>query len=620
MKKILMSCLLTGGALTSLNNYAQDQLEEVFITGSRTEIPLRQVGTSATIIDSMEIELKGVPTLLDLLRSEAGISGSTAGGLGKVSALRIRGEEGYRTLIMIDGIEVSDPTGTQVGPHVQHLTVSSEIEKIEILRGPQGFIYGADAGGVINIFTRSGEDGLNGKVSAEAGSYNTTNLNGYIAGGNTRVDGFASIANIRSEGFSAFDKSQDPTEDKDGYENTTLHTKLGWNIIENLRAQFVLRNTEATTEFDRCWNSQIGDFGGTTHNCEGYVDQFNSRLSMDYNLDAISVSGAISRTEIERENFADNNRSYFIEGSIEKAEVLSNIRLEETVNLLIGGDLETETSEPEFGNKVARDQLGIFTELQGGFADSFFITAGARYDDNDDFGKHTSMRVSGAYVVETRKNHTLKFRSSYGTGFRAPSLFEVNNNNTSEELPELTEEHSKGYDLGIEFYTKNNANIILGYFDQTITDAITYNTSIGVWGGYDQEVGDSKSKGIELSAEYPVVENVILRLNYTYNDTETPEGNQRIRRPKNSGNLGIQWNTQKTQLLLSYRVSQDAIDYPGDIELEDYSTVNVSFEYKVLDNLDLFARIENILNEEYQEVTGYNTSDTAAYAGVRFQF
>src|SRR5688572_25919608 len=161
--------LAVASALVAAPLAAQEKLQQVVVIASRVETSLREVGASVSVIDRKEIELRGYPTVAQLLRTQAGITATNTGGAGKQTALRIRGEDGYRTLIMIDGVEVSDPTGTQVMAQVENLTTGSEIERIEILRGPQGFIYGADAGGVVQIFTRKTESGMQGQVGLEGG-------------------------------------------------------------------------------------------------------------------------------------------------------------------------------------------------------------------------------------------------------------------------------------------------------------------------------------------------------------------------------------------------------------------------------------------------------------------
>ena len=152
-----------------------NNLEEIIITSSRVPMPLRQVGTSVSVVTSPEIQQRGFSSLYEILRSQPAIGVSNSGGAGKPTALRIRGEEGFRTQVLLDGINISDASGTQIGPNLEHL-MSAGINRVEILRGPQGLMYGADAGGIVNITTAAPSEGLTGELSAEGGRYGTQQL------------------------------------------------------------------------------------------------------------------------------------------------------------------------------------------------------------------------------------------------------------------------------------------------------------------------------------------------------------------------------------------------------------------------------------------------------------
>ena len=162
-------------------------LEEVIVTSSRVPMPLRQIGTSVSVITEQEIQQRGFNSLYDILRSQPSVGVSNAGGAGKVTSVRIRGEEGYRTLVLLDGIDISDTSAPQVSPRMDQL-LSSGIQRVEILRGPQGLMYGADAGGVVNISTIAPQEGLTGDLSAEGGRYGSQQFAGNLGGGNGTVD------------------------------------------------------------------------------------------------------------------------------------------------------------------------------------------------------------------------------------------------------------------------------------------------------------------------------------------------------------------------------------------------------------------------------------------------
>jgi vitamin B12 transporter len=610
--------------------FANSAMEEMIVSSSRIEMPLRQIGTSVSVINGEEIQLRGYNSLADVLRTQPGIAVSNSGGLGKNTSLRIRGEEGFRTLMMIDGVDISDPSGPQVGPRLENFIASNDIEKVEVLRGSQGFIYGADAGGVINVFTKTGEGELGGSVGLEAGRYGTQQIDANVSAGNDSGDFFIAVTDLESDGFNAR-SSDNISPDDDGAENTTIHAKLGWNATEDLRVQLVVRDIDAEAEFDNC-------FGGaplfnSNNDCTSETKQTTAKLSGTYDIGSFSHYLGYAETDITRDNFSDGAFSNGSEGEINRAEYMGTYRLNDTTTVVAGVDLEEEIVSSNFGLDVDREQLGVYVEFNGEIASNWFVSAGIRNDDNDDFGSYTSGRLSSAYVMDFDDGSSIKYRASYGTGFRAPSLFEIDYNSTGTGVTNnLSEETSSGYDLGVEYYAANGLRLELVYFNQEVEDAIEYQylgdpvTFAAIIDGYVQLEGTSESEGIELALEYPITKDVAILGNLTHNETEDPNGDTRIRRPELVGNIGLKVSAldKDLNIIVNYRVSRDAVDRDfstgGTINLDDYAVFDVSANYIINEMITVFGRVENALDEDYQEVTGFNTAGSAAYAGVRFNF
>tara|TARA_B110000977_G_scaffold170542_1_gene221349 strand:+ start:935 stop:2833 length:1899 start_codon:yes stop_codon:yes gene_type:complete len=632
MKKPLNKFIAAATAVScSTVVFANSALEEVIVSASRIEIPLRQIGTSVSVISGEEIQLRGYNSLTDVLSTQPGIAASNAGGLGKTTSLRIRGEEGYRTLMMIDGVDISDPSGTQVGPRLESFIASNDIEKVEILRGSQGFIYGADAGGVINIFTKTGEGELGGSVGLEAGRYGTQQIDASVSAGNDSGDFFIAVTDLESDGFNSR-LSDNISPDVDGAENTTIHAKLDWNATEDLRIQLVVRDIDAEAEFDNC-------FGGaplfnSTNDCTSETKQTTAKLAGTYDIGDFSHHLAYAETDITRDNFSDGAFSNGSEGEIDRAEYMASYRFSDTTTVVAGVDLEEEIVSSNFGLDADREQLGVYVEFNGEIASNWFFSAGVRNDDNDDFGNYTSGRLSSAYVMDFDDGSSIKYRASYGTGFRAPSLYEVDYNALSGTgvASDLAEETSSGYDLGVEYYAANGLRLELVYFNQEVEDAIEYQylgdpiTFATIIDGYVQLDGASQSEGVELVLEYPITEDVAILGNLTHNETEDPNGDTRIRRPELVGNIGLKVSAldKDLNIIVNYRVARDAVDRDfstgGTINLDDYAVFDISANYIINEMITVFGRVENALDEDYQEITDFNTAGSAAYAGVRFNF
>jgi vitamin B12 transporter len=615
----LRSLAAAGAALAASSGAAQQAPpEEIVVTSSIIAQPRRQIGTALSVIDFDDIELRGYSDLADVLRTQAGIGVSNSGGPGKPTAVRIRGEEHFRTLLVIDGVKALDPSAPQVAPSFDSLLTTSDLERIEILRGPQGFIYGADAGGVVNVITKRGADALGGQLGLEYGDYSTRKLDGALSGGSGGGDYYFSVLDYETDGFNA--RTADTVlRDDDGAQNTTMHAKLGWNVAETLRLQLVARDIEAQAAYDGCFS--LATFA-IVHACSTTTDQQIYKLSAEHATGGFSNTFGLSTIDVVRDDFTESARSFGSDGEIKRVEYTGSYKASAATTFVYGLDFHDEKLIDDDGPS-SRDQKGYYLEYQGAVGDTFFLSLGARYDDNDAFGSHTSSRLSLAYVQDLGGGSSFKYRASVGTGFRAPSLYELAYNTGPFAFPPaaglaLTEESSQGYDVGIE-YDAANVHFEVTYFEQDIEDEIFFDL-VG-FSGYLQSTGTSTSKGVEVAADIPLGEYWALVANWTSNDAVDAVGQPRLRRPETLGNVGLQYHAPEERLdfILNYRVARDSIDVDG-VALDDYEVYDLSLTYALSDGFELFGRVQNATDEVYQEVVGYNTAERSVYGGVRLRF
>ncbi|MCB1846149.1 MAG: TonB-dependent receptor [Halieaceae bacterium] len=618
MNRLLPGAVLAlAGTSTCLTTLADNMLEEIVVTSTGVEMPLRQVGTSISVIDQEEIERLGFISLYDVLRTQPGVSVTNTGGAGSATSLRIRGEEGYRTLVLLDGIDISDTSGPQVSPRFGQL-LSSGVQRVEILRGPQGLMYGGDAGGVVNVTTIAPSDGFGGEVSAEGGRYGAQQLSGNVGGGNDTVDFNLSGADYSNDGFNA--RSTDTVvRDDDGYDNSTVNARIGYQATQALRFTLVGRDVDGNNRYDDCYTVDTFE---PTDRCRDKYEQQAWRLAGDYRAGRFEHQLAYTGNDTDRKFFSDGQTGFRARGTLERIGYLGNFRYSDDLRLVYGAERQQESMD-DGSTDASRDQYGYYFEYQGGFSDRLFVTAGTRFDDNDDFGTHTSYRLSSAYLIPLAGGE-LKLKGTYGTGFRAPSLYEVAYNSGSFAYPPasettLREEQSKGYDLGLSWGADSGLYLEAVYFDQKIEDEIYFD--LANYSGYLQRDGTTDSNGVELSVAWPIVASLSLTANYTFNNTETAAGQSRPYRPEHLANLGLSWRTLADTLVLgaAWRLSQDAEDVDGS-QLDDYQLLELSASYQLLPSLQLFGRLENALDEDYQEVPTYNTSGAAGYAGVKYTF
>jgi len=616
------------GIAFAQQNAAQSRPEEIIVTSSQLPTPRRQLGTAVDVLDGPSIELKGDDSLTDILRTQTGIAVSNNGGSGKSTTLRIRGEEGYRTLLIVDGLRMVDVAATQVTPDFSTLLTTSDLERVEILRGPQGFMYGADAGGVVNLITGRGKDGLSGRVDLEAGEFDTRKLDASVSGSGTQGDYYVSATDFKTDGFNAT-TADNVLRDKDGADNTTVHAKFGFTPTENLRLQLVARDVNASSLYDGCFDPNTF---ATRHDCSNTTKQKAYRLSADHKSGRLSNSFGYSNVDIDRNDYTGDALSFGTKGSISRLEYTGSFEASAGTTLVYGLDSEDEEVFSST-QKLTQGQTGYYFEYQGAFGKNLFLTAGARYDDNDDFGTHLSSRVSVAYSQPLSGGSSLKYRASLGNGFRAPSLFEVSyNQRPFGVLPTaaasvLTEETSKGYDLGVEYDSANGMHFEVTYFDQKIEDAIVYGFDSNTFDdGYVKDPGTSPSKGFELAAEVPIGNGWGFLGNWTNNDAKMSDGTPRVRRPKNIGNLGVQRVSANGafRFLANYRLSKDAVDMNFSTgaftDIGDYEVLDVSFSYAFNKTFELYGRVLNATDENYREAVGYNTAGRQIYAGLRLRF
>ncbi len=594
-------------------------LEEIVVTSTRLPTPIREVGTDVSVIGGDEIRLRGYASMADVLRTQPGVAVTDSGGLGKNTTLRIRGEDGYRTLVLIDGVKIADPTTPQAGPSFDHLLATGDLERVEILRGPQGFIYGADAGGVVNVITRQGAGPPSGQLGLETGSYATRRLEGDLAGGGQAGDYFVSATEIASAGFNS-QTADTVLQDRDGYRNRTLHAKLGWNVAPGARLQLVAHSVSARSQFDGCGYPAVYD-------CIGKSRQTTYRVSADVGAGPLSQTLAYSDMEAVSRSYAAGTSTFATDGGLARAEYTGRYRPRDGLAFVFGIDWQRERIRGD-ADAATRDQRAYYVEYQGRVGRHFFVSAGSRMDVNASFGRHASARLTAAYVHALASGVTVKYRASYGTGFRAPSLFELAYDRGPAAFPpaagrDLGAESSAGVDAGLDVVWAGGASMSATWFDQRIEDEIYFDAA--AFSGYLQARGTDRSRGLELAFTLPVSRRWQLLGNFTYDETRDPAGLPRLRRPKDLANLGFRYAApgSKLALLGDYRLARHAVDEVfgrGRVPLDDYGVLDISAALTLRPRLELYVRGENLTDRVYREVVGFNTAGRTLAAGVRLTF
>lgn len=617
MKKTPLS--LCCAALLSSNTAlaesdSDNSLEQISVVSARLAQNINELSASVVVLDEQDITARYQLSLADTLRTVSGINVSNSGGAGKTTALRIRGEESFRTRLYIDGVELTDPTAPQITPVLDDLLLNN-ISRIEILKGPQGLVYGADAGGVVSVTTRHTTENIAGNVTAEVAGFGTRQYAASLNLANETSGIYLAASDFSTDGINA--KTADTSGEEDPYDNTTVHLRANHQFTEALGLQLVLRNSEGETQYDGCYDNVT--FALINH-CVTETEQTSARLSVNYHTESGQHELGYAITEVEKDFFNNGEYGFGNDGEITRLDYHGWYDFGQDT-LSFGVDIKEEQDNIA-GN--SRDNKGYFVEWLSQRVDNLNINVGLRYDDNDTFGSFTSWRAGLNYLLPLQAEQTLRFKATVGTGFRAPGLFEQAYNDGPFAWGEaaglqLSEETSKGFDLGFIHQLSKTTWWSLTWFEQEIEDEIMYDSVS--FQGYLQASGTSQSQGVELEAETALFENGTLWFNYTHMDTEDNAGNQRVRRPEQVANLGYQhsFNQGNTRWSLFAHMEKDAVDI-GNVPLSNYVVWNANLDWDLNDNWHLMAYINNLFDREYVEISGFNTYSRHAGVKLRLSF
>ena len=615
------TALLATPALTT-SAFAQDgtdtatDLDTIIVSGGLTPIEADAYGRSSTILTDDEIEVRGIKTVQDALRAVPGVSVSSAGG--NFTAVRIRGGESSHTLVLIDGVEAAGGDGEYTFSGLD----TANIERIEVLRGPQSVFYGSNASaGVINIITRSGFAGNEYGFSFEVGDQGSTNTSAFVSTRDERGGLSLSISDHRDAGW---DFSGDGGE-RDETQRKTFVLKGDYKVADSLKLGFNFRTAEEKYDFDM---SNFLATDAATYIVDD-VTQFSDRDERTVSLFAehemlggrLVQRLAYELTDNEQGfgGFAPTNTTteaykYRVSYGLDGNAVTDANHL---LNLLLEHESDRSSSNPLF----SRSTDSIALEYRGSFGSGFDVQAGVRFDDNSVFSDTTTWNLGGSYTF----GNGVRVHASAGTGVVNPTYFELYANAFGTVgNPNLRPEESESYDIGVEVpFLAGRGLIDVTYFNEKLKDEITW---VPVGGGvfsYINQAGNSKRQGVEVTGEFAATDAIDLRLFYTYLDAEEPNGAVEVRRPEHELGVGITARAFGGRGSVSADVRYVA-DNTGNrffppftpAKLPDYTVVDLAARYAVTDNVDATFRVENVFDETTSDVWGYEGRGRAFYIGL----
>lgn len=606
----LLVCTVSVLALTVSAAHSEEEaaeseattLEEITVSANRTPTEKSKTGSKVELVSEKEIEDRSFDIVRDHLNFLPGISYTAAGGMGGYSNLYIRGLPGGYIKTLYNGIDISDTTSTEVATHYHHV-LASGVTGIEVLKGSQGTLYGSNAiTGVVDVTTFTNrEDGIHHTLEAEGGSFGTARGRyGFAAiDGDSQIT--ANIAGIHTDGISA----QAGGRERDGYDNVTVDVAGKHQLTDSLSVFGALLHLSATSDFD----------GDSPNDPLSYDRTKMTGARAGFNLDLmdgrLKNTFSVQQFRTERSSYWAGFPTTFI-GERQKFEYQGSFEATDWFLLQYGADHERQSAEVD--DPVGDiDLTGIWTQAIVDPLDNLTVTAGLRHDHHSTFGGYTTGRGTLSYRFEDTGT---RLHSSFGTGFRAPSLYQLYAP-WGMGNPDLGPEKSRSFDAGVEqVFLDGRLKTDVTYFWIEVDSLIDWD---GVANRYYQLSGTTRSQGIEASFLYSATEWLDLGGSYTFTDSQLESGDRRPNVPRHmvvvsaSAKPAERWTVSG-----DVKLAADTVDSAGD--LKDYVLVNARVAYQINDNTEFYVRGENLLDQDYQIVRGYNTPGLAAYAGIKAKF
>lgn len=600
-----------------------------------TGVPLSEIGSAVSVVTGEELRARQIRHAADALRSLPGVTVTQTSSPASVTEVRIRGAESNHTLVMIDGVVANDPTN---GAFDFSDLSTADIDRIEVIRGAQSVIYGSGAiGGAINIVTRSGRGPARVTVSTEGGSFGTRDLALGLSGGSATAWGSLSYHARAADGFNIAPAGRE----RDASSLETFAFRGGVQVTPGLVLDGSLRHTRKSGDRD--------GFGGPPGALATAVDD-PSTFTSNVLLGSLRARWDMAngwlthelKTTYSAARSTDTDLAFpaFPFRSIYESEArtysyLSTLRLPGEPSLLrhsLTGVVEwSEESFTPLGDftdglKRSRDRMAFAAEWRGSIANQLHLVAGARRDDTSAFGDFDTWRTSASWVMGASG---LRPHASAGTGFKAPTFFEQFGSIPAFFIPNpnLTPEETLGWDAGIEWTTWRGRLVLdATYFSADLTNKIARNPA-GFAPTLVNLPGTSTREGIELSARLKVAAGITLGGAYTYLDARNPDGAREIRRPPHAGraDLDAQFLDGRGRFNLAAiyngRMDDIAFRLPAftveTVALDAQWRLTAAIAYKLTPQIEVFGRVENLLDQRIQEVYGFNQPGIAAYTGMR---
>ncbi len=606
--------------LLSNNLFAEEKLEDITITtATKTSQNIKDVTSNVNVITAQEIEERHYTTITEALNSLPGVNFTSNGGLGTTSSVRVRGFDPQKTLVMIDGIRYNDITNSS-GASFAHLMIS-DIESIEVIKGAQSGIWGADAAaGVINIITKGAKKGLNFSASQDFGSFETSNSNMVASYRNDTGYIKASHNIVNSRSFSAqapYGSELNDFED-DGYNNKTTNLKAGFNITPTNKIDVSHTIIDADSNYDN--SVYEGEYPDSVLNRVASANSIatsnnkSTFSSINFNhVDSFNELDVYAKQSKFKRTYPQDFTPLY-EGEVKEYGLKSKIDYLEDSFVVVGGDYKKfehkDTVNKAFTNKALfLTNNNKFEKFLDG---TTIITESLRHDSFNNFDNKTTGKIGVKYTNNTIEG--LSTSLNYGTAYNVPSSFQLYSFYGN---PNMKAENIKSFDATIGY-----KDISITYFKNEIDDIIDYDFATSK---YANVAGTSTLKGYEISYNTTFDDIVALTLGYSKLDATDKDGKDLARRAKESLKFGLDYyGVENLHLGLNgeYIGDRDDTDFAtfAQVSTGNYTVANFVANYEVDKHMSVYGKVDNIADKYYQTVYGYTSSPRAFYAGMKLTY
>jgi vitamin B12 transporter len=606
----------------------------IVVSVSRVETPSSEVASSVTVVTREQIERRQLRTVQEVLQTAPGVTLVRTGGPGSATSVFLRGASSEHALVLLDGIELNDPSAPAGGYDFATLGTAG-IERLEVLRGPQSTIHGSSAlGGVVNIVTRRGEGPPRVELLAEGGSYGTAAGSAAFLGAAAGWSWLATATRRTTDGFSAAPEDLG-NDEADGSRTTGVELRMEGSAGP-VRLSLLGHLDDSATDLDV--TGPDGD--DPNRRLDDRETAWKAEARSGEPGDAWRPAFAVTFANHDRRSFDDPDPTHpaalergEFEGSSWKIAWVNDLDLTSAVRVVAGAETEIERaattfrSDGEFGpfeselEKHSARTTGVFGELRAEPASAISLSAGVRMDDHDRFGAAVTARV--APVLRLASTGT-RLRATWGTGFKAPTLFQLYDPEFG--APDLDPERSRGWDAGVD-QTLGSGSVQLSatWFETRFEDLVTFEFP----DGYHNE-NEAVTRGIETSVAAIPARGFWLAASYTNTRAEAGTGPEAglalIRRPRHQGSLDASWTSRRgpeVSLGVRWVGEREDLDFSvfpsARVSLDPYAVVRLAVGWDVSGSVRLLARIENVFDADYEEVLDFGTAGRAAYVGATFR-